>query len=89
MAVTVNMHEAKTELSRLVAQALAGEEAIIARAGVPAVRLTPLRQSRIPGSAKGEMKIASTFDDPLPGDVVTTFGGPPARKRTGYVNEAP
>jgi antitoxin (DNA-binding transcriptional repressor) of toxin-antitoxin stability system len=46
---------------------------IIARAGVPAVRLTPLRRARIPGSAKGEVKIASTFDDPLPDDVVTAM----------------
>ncbi len=75
MAVIVNMHEAKTELSRLVAQALAGEEVIIARAGMPVVRLTPLRQERIPGSAKGEMKIASTFDDPLPDDVLSAFEG--------------
>lgn len=75
MAVIVNMHEAKTELSRLVAQALAGEEVIIARAGMPVVRLTPLRRERIPGSAKGELKIASTFDDPLPDDVISDFEG--------------
>jgi prevent-host-death family protein len=75
MAVIVNMHEAKTELSRLVAQALAGEEVIIARAGMPVVRLTPLRQERIPGSAKGAVKIAPTFDDPLPDDVLSAFEG--------------
>jgi prevent-host-death family protein len=73
MAVVVNMHEAKTDLSRLVAQALAGEEVIIARAGMPVVRLTPLRQERVPGSAKGAVRIASTCDDPLPVDVVTVM----------------
>jgi prevent-host-death family protein len=73
MAVVVNMHEAKTDLSRLVAQALAGEEVIIARAGMPVVRLTPLRRERVPGSAKGAVQFDSTFDDPLPEDVVTVM----------------
>lgn len=75
MAVIVNMHEAKTELSRLVAQALAGEDVIIARAGTPVVRLAPLRQERSPGSAKDDVRIASTFDDPLPEAIVSAFEG--------------
>jgi prevent-host-death family protein len=41
---TVNMHEAKTQLSRLVDAALAGEEVVIARAGKPAVRLVPVEE---------------------------------------------
>jgi prevent-host-death family protein len=75
VARIVNMHEAKTELSRLVGQALAGEEVIIARAGKPAVRLTPLRQVRRPGSAKGTVHIAPNFDDPLPEDITSAFEG--------------
>jgi antitoxin (DNA-binding transcriptional repressor) of toxin-antitoxin stability system len=46
---------------------------ITARAGMPVVRLTPLRQERVPGSAKGAVQIDSTFDDPLPEDVVTVM----------------
>ena len=75
MARIVNMHEAKTNLSRLVAQALAGEEVIIARAGTPAVRLTPVRQERVPGSARGMVQIAPNFDDPLPEEVLSAFEG--------------
>ena len=75
MARIVNMHEAKTDLSRLVAQAMAGEEVIIARAGTPAVRLTPVRQERVPGSARGMVHIAPNFDDPLPEDLLSAFEG--------------
>ena len=47
MRVVVNMHQAKTDLSKLVAQALAGEEVILARNGKPVVRLVPVRERRI------------------------------------------
>lgn len=75
MTRIVNMHEAKTDLSRLVAQALAGEDVIIARAGTPAVRLTPVRQKRVPGSARGIVQIAPNFDDPLPEEILSAFEG--------------
>ncbi|MFO1350390.1 MAG: type II toxin-antitoxin system Phd/YefM family antitoxin [Gammaproteobacteria bacterium] len=67
----VNMHEAKTRLSELVALALAGEEVIIARANQPLVRLTPLPQpsgQRRLGRHRGQIEIAEDFDAPLPED---------------------
>ena len=70
MAVTVNMHEAKTHLSRWVARAEAGEDIIIARAGKPVARLAqwaPARKKRRFGSAKGKVKIREDFDMPVPG----------------------
>jgi len=68
MADPVNMHEAKTELSRLVERALAGEDVVIARAGVPVVRLVPVTQSgkRKLGQWRGKVRMAEDFDAPLP-----------------------
>lgn len=68
MADPVNMHEAKTELSRLVERALQGEDIVIARAGVPAVRLVPVvrRGSRTLGQWKGQVEMSDDFDAPLP-----------------------
>ena len=66
---TVNMHEAKTQLSRLIARAERGEEIVIARAGRPAVRLVPaqpLPRRREPGALKGRMTLNPGFDAPLP-----------------------
>ena len=53
------MHEAKTQLSRLVERALAGEEVIIGRAGTPLVRLTPVAQGvrRQPGALRGRIEL--------------------------------
>ena len=62
---TVNMHDAKSQLSSLVEKALAGEEVIIARAGRPLVKLTPIIKDdspRIPGRLKGQIRIADDFD---------------------------
>ena len=62
---TVNMHDAKSQLSSLVEKALAGEEVIIARAGRPLVKLTPIikdESPRIPGRLKGQIRIADDFD---------------------------
>jgi len=63
----VNMHEAKTELSRLVERALRGEEVIIARAGVPVVRLVPVLNpaKRKLGQWRGQLQMSETFDEPL------------------------
>jgi prevent-host-death family protein len=65
---TYNVHEAKTHLSRLLEQAEAGEEVVIARAGRPVVRLQPITQRgrRIPGIDRGRVIIHPNFDDPLP-----------------------
>lgn len=74
---TVNMHDAKSQLSRLVDDALAGEEIIIAKAGKPLVRLVPYipqRQSRIPGRLKGQISMADDFDE-LPAQVLVGLQG--------------
>ena len=65
----VNIHEAKTHLSKLLKRVLNGEEVIIARAGQPIARLSPLqpkRGKRVPGSAKGMFTMTDDFDAPLP-----------------------
>lgn len=61
----VNIHEAKTHLSRLVERVEAGEEVVIARAGRPVARLVPFTartQPRIPGLWRGRVRLASDFD---------------------------
>ena len=66
-AETVGIHEAKTNLSKLVARVEAGEEVVIARGGVPVAKLVPVvhRKRRL-GLFEGQIKIADDFDDPLP-----------------------
>ncbi len=75
---TVNIYEAKTQLSRLVDQAAAGEEIIIARGGKPVARLSqlaaPTRKIRF-GVLKGQVKIPADFDAPLPENVIADFEG--------------
>jgi prevent-host-death family protein len=74
---TVNMHEAKTTLSRLVERALAGEEAVIAKDGKPFVKLVPIRvpeASRQPGRLRGRLRMAPDFDR-TPEDVIDAFEG--------------
>lgn len=67
---SVNMHEAKTRLSQLVAKVQAGEEVIISRAGKPVARLTriepPKRKRAKPGFLKGKIWISADFDAPDP-----------------------
>ena len=66
----VNIHQAKTHLSRLVEQAAAGEEIVIAKAGKPIARLVGLEKQkhtkRKPGALKGRGWVADDFDAPLP-----------------------
>ena len=75
----VNIHEAKTHLSRLVDSVMQGEEVIIAKAGRPAARLVPIagqgRGGIRFGLMKGGIKIADDFDAPLPDDVLASFEG--------------
>jgi prevent-host-death family protein len=67
MAKVVNMHEAKTTLSRLVEEVEAGEEILIARAGKPVARLVPVaRRKRKLGQWKGRVRMSADFDAPLP-----------------------
>lgn len=70
MSTTVNVHEAKTNLSELLNKALRGEEVIIARSNVPVVRLvpvTPTPKKRVAGLNRGKLHMAADFDAPLPG----------------------
>lgn len=79
MAYIVNMHEAKTHLSRLVERAMKGEDIVIARAGEPAVRLVPCDPPapRVPGGAKHLFTVHDDFDDPLPPDLLKHFDWTP------------
>jgi prevent-host-death family protein len=77
---TVNVHAAKTHFSRLVDQAAAGEEIIIAKAGKPIAKLVPLtsrpdRPKRRLGALAGVAVIPPDFDAPLPDHVIDTFEG--------------
>ena len=74
----VNIHEAKTHLSRLIERAAEGEEIVIARAGKPIARLVGLnhdRSPRVPGSMRGRIQIDDDFDAPLPPSVLAGFQG--------------
>ena len=79
MAVeSVNMHVAKTQLSKLVDKAAAGSEVVIAKAGKPVARLVPLaptERTRKLGALKGKIKVPDDFDAPLPAKVLTAFEG--------------
>lgn len=69
MEKPINIHEAKTHLSRLVERVEAGEEITLARAGRPVARLVPYRtrrEPRRPGAWKGRVSIGPEFDEPLP-----------------------
>ncbi|HEX9761220.1 MAG TPA: type II toxin-antitoxin system Phd/YefM family antitoxin [Candidatus Acidoferrales bacterium] len=73
-----NVHEAKTQLSKLLQRVSAGEEIIIANRGVPVARLVPVRRSRTGrqlGAEAGRLKIADGFDAPLPAGVLAAFLG--------------
>ena len=72
----VNIHEAKTQLSRLIERALNGEEVTIAKAGDPLVRLIPIRPAKpVLGSARGEVAMKPGWDAPMtPEEVDDTFG---------------
>ena len=69
MTIQVNIHEAKTHLSRLLQRVMNGEEVVIAKAGRPVARLLPYRpqsEQRTPGNDAGKIVIAPDFDEPLP-----------------------
>jgi prevent-host-death family protein len=69
----VNIHEAKTQLSRLIAD---GEEVVIARYGEPVARLVPIRPpmpKRVPGSAHGKFTVPPEFFEPLPEEILNLF----------------
>jgi prevent-host-death family protein len=72
----VSIHEAKAQLSRLIERAQQGEEIIIAKAGHPVVRLTPIRSDKpVLGSARGTITMQPGWDDPMtPEEVEEIFG---------------
>ena len=75
---TINIHEAKTQFSKLIEAVMRGEEIVIARAGKPTARLVPMQASkpiRKPGALKGKMRVAADFDAPLPDDLQIMFEG--------------
>ncbi len=75
---TVNIYEAKTQLSKLVDLASSGTDVVIARAGKPVARLTSLNHEKRPlrlGLLEGKGWIADDFDAPLPDDLLAQFEG--------------
>ena len=72
----LNIHEAKTHLSRLIERAVAGEDVIIAKSGRPLVRLVRIEQDHpVLGSARGEFVLSDSWDDPLTaGEIEELFG---------------
>jgi prevent-host-death family protein len=81
----VNVHEAKTQLSRLLKRVTEGEEITISRAGVPVAKLiavVPANVARPLGAMEGQIYIAEDFDAPLPDDLLAMFyGEEPKRKK--------
>ena len=76
MTITVNIHEAKTHLSRLLARVRDGEEVVIAKAGTPVARIVPVvirPRRRVPGSAAGLIEIMPDFDEALPDELLDAF----------------
>ena len=81
----VNIHEAKTQLSRLLRRVAEGEEITIARAGVPVARLVAVpraNRQRPLGAMEGQIYIAKDFDAPLPDDLLASFYGEETRRKT-------
>jgi prevent-host-death family protein len=73
---TVNMHEAKTQFSKLIARVEAGEEIVIARDGQPVARVVAFRPptaKRIAGRDRGLFSVPEDFDTPLPANVLADF----------------
>jgi len=75
----VTIHEAKTNLSKLIARALEGEEVVIARGKEPKVRLVPiiseLKPQRQPGTLKGKVWLDDRFFEPLPEEDLRLWEG--------------
>ena len=72
----VNIHQAKTHFSKLLAKVQLGEEVVIAKAGTPVAKLVPIHakpKPRILGSAKGLIEISDDFDAPLPKEIEDSF----------------
>lgn len=81
---TVNIHSAKTHLSKLLGRVMAGEEIVIAKAGKPVARLVPERPAaagkRVPGIDKGKLWIADDFDSMSERELSVWYGSGRRRK---------
>ena len=79
MGDVINVHEAKTHLSRILDEVAAGAEVVIAKAGKPVARLVPIdggpKRKRL-GLLKGHIRVPTDFNAPLPREVVADFEGP-------------
>ena len=72
----VDVHQAKTHLSRLLERVVEGEEIVIAKNGRPMAKLVPLpSELRQPGRLKGKIRMAADFDAPLPEEIAAAFRG--------------
>jgi prevent-host-death family protein len=72
----LNVHYAKTHLSRLLDRVAQGEEIVLGKNGKPVAKLVPVRPAkRVPGRLKGKIRIAADFDAPLPGKIAAAFRG--------------
>lgn len=74
----VNIHQAKTNFSYLINQVIKGEEIVIAKRGVPLIKLTPYEKKSTPrkgGQLKGILIVEDNFDDPLPEGILKSFCG--------------
>ncbi len=72
----VNVHQAKTHLSRMLERASQGEEIVIAKNGRPIAKLVPYRaEPRQPGRLKDQIRLREGFDDPLPESIAAAFRG--------------
>ncbi|MBR7747602.1 type II toxin-antitoxin system Phd/YefM family antitoxin [Undibacterium sp. BYS107W] len=74
----INIHDAKTQFSKLVEAASQGDEIVIARAGKPTARLVPISTQKLvrrPGALKDKLQIADDFDAPLPNEIQSAFEG--------------
>lgn len=73
----VNIYDAKTQLSKLITQVLAGEEIVIAKSGKPLIKLSPyeaeIPPKRMGGQLRGILEMTEDFDAPLPDDILKTF----------------
>src|SRR2546428_10619888 len=80
---TVNVHEAKTHFSRLLARVQEGQEFVIAKAGRPVARLGPLARQgkkRRLGLLDGKFRVPDGFNEPLPDEVIAAFEGQRRRR---------
>jgi prevent-host-death family protein len=82
---SINVHAAKTNLSRLIDRAARGEDIVIARSGKPIARLTALAREprRRPGALKGHLRITADFDAPLPRATLASFEDGPLEPDLG------